>query len=62
VFVRNKDIDKTIKAAREALETHSSFLRWTADESDGQLRARVKLRAGDLEADLAVIFVHLPRP
>jgi len=62
VFVRNKEIDKTIKAACEALETHHAFLGWTAEASDGQIRARVKLGAGDLGADLAVIFVHLPRP
>ena len=62
VFVANKNIARVIKAAREALEAHPAFVNWTEPAVEGQLRCRVRLPGTDERAaDLAVIFVHLPR-
>lgn len=62
VFVGNKDAGKVIASARETLEEHPAFIQWTDATDEGQLRCRVRLPGDDgRSADLAVIFVHLPR-
>jgi hypothetical protein len=61
VFVPNKNIGPVIEAARNALEAHPAFVSWK-EPDEGQLRCRVQLPGTDQRAaDLAVIFVHLPR-
>jgi hypothetical protein len=59
IFVGNQEIRPVIESARTKLEERSevSCVRKTGD---GELRARVRLPAGG-DADLAVVFVHLPR-
>jgi hypothetical protein len=60
IFVKNKDMGRVLKSARESLEAHPAFVGWTESE-EGQLRCRVRLPGQDERgADLAVIFVHLP--
>jgi hypothetical protein len=62
VFVDNKDVGKVIASAREALEKHPAFIQWTDASDEEQLRCRVRLSGDDgRSADLAVIFVHLPK-
>lgn len=61
VFVRPNDIGAVVTAAHNAIERHSSFISWRSSDDDAQLRARVKLGdERDREADVAVVFVHLP--
>lgn len=63
MFVGNKGIDQVIARAREALSIHPAFESWTEGADEGELLARVRLPGqGDRRADLAVVFVHLPRP
>jgi hypothetical protein len=59
VFVSNKDIGRTISAARTALEAHPAFLAWSETTEEGQLQCRV--RVGEGTADLVAVFVHLPK-
>jgi hypothetical protein len=62
VFVHNQSIGNVISSARAALETHPAFVSWATGEDEGLLRCRVRMTgAGDRAADLAVVFVHLPR-
>jgi hypothetical protein len=62
VFVDNKDVGKVIASAREALEKHPAFIQWIDASDEGQLRCRVRLPGNDgRSADLALIFVHLPK-
>jgi hypothetical protein len=62
VFVHNQSIGDVISSARAALETHPAFVSWATGEDEGLLRCRVRMTgAGDRAADLAVVFVHLPR-
>jgi hypothetical protein len=61
VFVHAKTIENIIESARDALAAHPSFLQWST-AGEGQLKCRVRMSdAGDKAADLAVVFVHLPR-
>lgn len=61
LFVAAKDITGVIARARRRLEDHDAFSGWASasDAEDGMLRCRVRL-AGDREADLTCVFVHLP--
>ena len=62
VFVGTKDVEKVIRSARPALEGHPGFVQWTDATDEGLLRCRVRLPGNDeRSADLAVIFVHLPK-
>jgi hypothetical protein len=62
VFVGRKDIGKVIESARETLEAHPAFVRWAEGGDEGQLRCCVRLPEDDgRSADLAIIFVHLPK-
>lgn len=62
VFVGRKDMTQVVGRARTTLEAHTSFRDWEQSdrEDDGVLRCRVALN-GDRQADLACVFVHLPR-
>jgi hypothetical protein len=58
IFVGNQDIGRVIERARTKLEERSdvSSIR---ESGEGELRARVRLPEGG-DADLTVVFVHLP--
>lgn len=62
VYVDRKDMEGVLNAAEDALAAHPAFQRWIGDVPEGELRCRV-LMPGHEErhADLAVLFVHLPR-
>lgn len=62
VFVARKDMTRVVERARTTLEAHTSFRAWeqSGRDDDGVLRCRVALD-GDRQADLACVFVHLPR-
>jgi len=48
--------------ARETLSKHPAFERWQNDADEGELRCRVRMPTDEeRHADLAVVFVHLPR-
>jgi len=62
VFVGRQDMDRVLVAAREALSTHPAFERWLKNGSEGEFRCRVRMPGREERyADLAVVFVHLPR-
>jgi hypothetical protein len=62
VFVPNQDITGTIATAKKVLSEHPSFISWTEPDDEARLRAKIALTGGPGQtADLAVVFVHLPR-
>jgi hypothetical protein len=62
VFVGAKSMERVLVSAREVLGAHPSFEGWGDDADEGQLRCRVRLPGHAVRhADLAVLFVHLPR-
>lgn len=63
VFVGRQGIDRVLAAAKDALAAHPAFERWTQSRREGELCCRVRMSGDeDRSADLAVVFVHLPRP
>jgi hypothetical protein len=62
IFVHTKDMGRVLAGARDALGSHPAFAGWRDGADDGELRCRVHHPdRDDRHADLAVVFVHLPR-
>jgi len=62
MFVGRKEMGRVLLSARDVLTAHPSFEGWTDVADEGQLRCRVRLPGHDgRHANLAVLFVHLPR-
>lgn len=62
VFVRNKDMDRVLGAASDALADHPAFESWSAEAPEGELRGRVLMPGHEQRyAEFSVVFVHLPR-
>jgi hypothetical protein len=62
VFVDRKDMDRVLDSARDTLASHPAFTHWAADAPEGELRCRVVMPGhDDRHAELAVVFVHLPK-
>ncbi|ADB53596.1 conserved hypothetical protein [Conexibacter woesei DSM 14684] len=62
MFVDRKDMGRVLAAARETLANHPAFEDWQQGSTEGELRCRVRLPDHEeRRADLAVVFVHLPR-
>jgi hypothetical protein len=58
IFVGNKELSGVIDSAQSTLDGREDVSK-VRRLADGQLRTRVRLPAGG-EADLAIVFVHLP--
>jgi len=62
IFVDRKDMTRVTAGARDALAAHPAFETWRDGAGEGELRCRVRMPSDEeRHADLAVIFVHLPR-
>lgn len=62
MFVKRNDIARVIAGARETLAAHPAFEAWHESADEGELRCRVRMPTDEARhADLAVVFVHLPR-
>jgi hypothetical protein len=62
MFVNRKDMTRVMAGAREALAAHPAFEAWHEGANEGELRCRVRMPSHEeRHADLAVVFVHLPR-
>lgn len=62
MFVDRRDMTRVVSGAREALATHPAFEAWHEGADEGELRCRVRMPSHEERyADLAVVFVHLPR-
>ena len=62
MFVHAKDMGRVLAAAREALRSNPAFVAWAVGADEGELRCRVRMPSDEQRhADLAILFVHLPR-